>query len=92
MNINSTFVISFNKLKTLPVMGGGADSAPPLHFFNNPKSKKDDLFVFLTFKLGIFCQKFKVIGLIWAFLQPFFLFDLENTKMKSIISGGKKQF
>ena len=46
---------------------------------------------FLTFnkiELGIFCQKIKVIGLIWAFLRPFFQLDLKNPKMKKCLFRG----
>ena len=54
--------------------GGGTVYHPLGIFFITQKVSKTSTSFFLTFnkmELSIFCQKIKVIGLIWAFSRPF---------------------
>ena len=60
---------------SLQAQGGG------LYLFYNSKNIKD-IFLINKTELVTFCQPIKVIGLTWAFLQPFLSLDLKNFKIE----------
>ena len=75
-------------------MGGMVQCTTLLAFFLTQKVLKISSSIFPTFKrmeLSIFCQKIKVLGLTWAFLQPFCDLTLKIPKQKNAILGGKEQ-